>query len=93
MSSDNTLRVHLSKRERDLLSEYGYPFEDFGAQLSRVEGTNNSTTLMIDPFYLDALLADVSRSAKEIDDPHLLDELDALCTEIEIQTGAQGYRP
>ena len=92
MTEPTELRLRLSARERDLLSEYGYPFEDFGVQLSEVEGHRGTKTLIIVPFYLGALLADIVHSAKEIDDEELLEELDALYFESEAQSAVQGYR-
>lgn len=86
------LKLRLSARSRELLSEYGYPFEDFGKQLSGAESVKGISTLTIEPFYFDALRGELVRSAKEIEDEELLEEIDALYSELEHQAAQQQYR-
>ena len=93
MTAQNELRLRLSRRESELVSEYGYPFDDLSAQHAGLENASGSVTVTMEPFYLDALLADLVRSAKETEDQQLLDELDALFAEIEVHAVGQGYRP
>ena len=92
MKEPETIRLRLSARERQLLSEYGYPFEEFAAQLTNAESAKGRSTLSIDPFYFDSLRADLVRSAKELDDEDLLEEIDILYSDIESQAAQQGYQ-
>jgi hypothetical protein len=81
----------LSERDRQLIAKYTWPFEDFQEQLNRLEGKSGRVKATIDPFYLDRLLADIVVSAKEITDESLLDELDALYSELEARTVKSAY--
>ena len=83
MTSSKDLRLKLSARERLLLSEYGYPFEDFRKQLSTSSSSRATKTLNIDPFYLDKLIGNLAISMKEVDSYALIEELDALCEYLE----------
>lgn len=92
MKSTSSIQLLVSLRDRELIAEYGYPFEDLGAQLEEFAGIDKTKSLVIDHFYLDQLLGNLCISIKESDDPDLQEEIDALCTDIEIQGAQQGYR-
>jgi hypothetical protein len=80
------IELYLSERDRQLIAKYTWPFEEFQEQLNRLEGQPGMAKATIDPFYLDRLLADIVVSAKKITDESLLDELDALYSELEART-------
>lgn len=92
MTDPTVLELRLRPRARELLSEYGYPFDDFADQLASAESVKGSCIVTIEPFYFDALLADLVRSAKEIDDAKLLAQIDTLYSDLENQAMRQGYR-
>jgi hypothetical protein len=86
------IKLRLSARERELVFKYGYPFQELKEQLAKYEYTTGSATVTIDSFFLDCLLADLVRSAKQLTDARLLDEIDALYTRLESQAHTRGYR-
>ena len=92
MTSLREVQLKLSMRERQLLCEYGYPFEELGEQLEMVADVKGAALLTTDDFYLEQLIGNLVISAKETDEPELLCELDALCTELETQAAASAYK-
>lgn len=86
------IQLHLSERERELISDHTYPFPELEEQLTKLAGTPGAATVEIGSFYLDRLLADVVYAAKKLSDDALLGELDALYTELEVQARRQGYQ-
>ena len=85
------LRLRLTARERQFISDFGYPFEDVQSQLDRLANTRAARVVHIDSYFFDHLLADLSRSERELRDRALLAELDELYTELEMQAMRQGH--
>jgi hypothetical protein len=54
-------------------------------QLERLADDGRVAVVSIDSFYLDHLIANLIRSAKEIGDEALLEELDELLSDLEIE--------
>lgn len=75
--------VEITGREADLILEYGYPFLEQAEILQAVADKRGYHAISIDEFWLEMILADLSRSMREINDGSLLKELDELCTVIE----------
>jgi hypothetical protein len=92
MKPISNIQLRVSLRERELIAEYGYPFEELEAQLEEFTGVDKTKSLMIGTFYLDQLLGNLSISIRESDDMELQEAIDALCTDLEIQSAQQGYR-
>jgi hypothetical protein len=78
---DRNLRtVELTKRELTLLLKYGYPWPDEAEKLRASRAVKGYHRVPIDAYWIEMMLADVVRSAKEISSTSLLEELDALCS-------------
>src|ERR1700722_18948660 len=78
---DRNLRtVELTKRERTLLLKYGYPWPDVAETLRDSKAVRGFHRVPIDAYWIEMMLADVERAAKEINSPSLLEELDDLCS-------------
>ncbi len=92
MKSISNIQLRVPLHGRELIAEYGYPFEELEVQLEEFIGVDKTMSLMIDEFYFDQLIGNLSISIKETDDLDLQEEIDALCTELEIQAAQQGYR-
>mgnify|MGYP005851116755 CR=1 FL=1 len=88
----DAIRLRLDVLERALLLDYGYPFPDLRQALERLVDRPGEATVSVAPFYIEMLVADLVRSAKEISDEALLEELDALCTNLELQAARQDVR-
>lgn len=78
---DRNLRtVELTKRECTLLLKYGYPWPDVAERLRKSRPVKGYHCVPIDAYWIEMMLADIVRSAKEINSAALLQELDALCS-------------
>lgn len=77
------LEIEITGREADLILEYGYPFPEQAIALQKVAGRPGCHVVSIEGFSLEMILADLSRSIRELDDGALVEELDELCTVIE----------
>jgi hypothetical protein len=85
--------IELTSRELDLLLEYGYPFEEQEQTLRASKAVRGFHRVRIDSFWIEMLLGDVIRSAREITNRRLLDELDGVCGALEVAlSGAQHVR-
>jgi hypothetical protein len=76
--------IELTSRELDLLLEYGYPFEEQEQTLRASRAVRGFHRVRIDSFWIEMMLADVIRSAREITNRRLLDELDGVCGALEV---------
>ena len=76
--------LELTTRERDLLLEYGYPFPDEEKILSQSNAVQGMHRVKIDAYWMEMMIGDLVRSAKEIHKQSLLNELDELCTVLEL---------
>ena len=78
---DKNLRTaELTTRERTLLLKYGYPWPEVAERLRASKTVKGYHRVPIDAYWIEMMLADIVRSAKEISSPALLEELDALCS-------------
>jgi hypothetical protein len=75
--------LELTPRELGLLLKYGYSFPDAAQKLRDSKAVKGYHRVPIDAYWIEMMLADVVRSAKKIRSASLLDELDALCSEME----------
>lgn len=73
-----TVEVELSGAEAQLALEHGYPFDEIEKSLTKVAGRRGTFVLELDPFYLEHLAADLSRSSRAVEDPLLAEYLDIL---------------
>ena len=76
---NNLPTIELTSRELHLLLEYGYPFEEQEQVLRASKAVRGYHRVRLDSFWIEMLLGDVIRSAREITNRRLLDELDGLC--------------
>jgi hypothetical protein len=74
----NLRTVKLTPRELSLLLEYGYPFPEQERRLRVSEAVKGWHRVRIGAYWIELILADLVRSAKEIRNGPLLAELDAL---------------
>jgi len=72
--------VELTKRECTLLLKYGYPWPEEAKRLRESKAVRGYHRVPIDAYWIEMMLADIVRSAKEISSSTLLEELDALCS-------------
>lgn len=75
--------MELTPRELALLLEYGYPFSDQERKLRGSKAVKGWHGVRIGAYWIELMIADLVRSAKEIDDGALLEELDAVCSALE----------
>jgi hypothetical protein len=73
----------LTPRELELLLEYGYPFSEQEQQLRGSKPVKGLHRVRIDSYWIEMMVADLVRSAREIRNRALLEELDALCSALE----------
>ena len=89
---DSNLRtVELTPRERLLLLEYGYPFPEQEETLRASKAVKGYHRVRIDSYWIEMMLADIVRSAKEINNRRLLEELDGLFSALDCAL-ANGHR-
>ncbi len=78
---DRNLRtVELTNRECMLLLKYGYPWPEVAERVRDSKAARGYHRVPIDAYWIEMMLADIVRSAKEINSPTLLEELDTLCS-------------
>jgi hypothetical protein len=82
--SEGKLRtLELSSREVHLLLKYGYPFPEAEQPLRENRAVKGIHHVRIDAYWLEMLLGDLCRSLREQSSRALVEELDALCDELE----------
>ena len=79
----NLRAVELTPREVWLLIEYGYPWPEDEERLRASRPVGGYHRVRIDVYWIEMMIADLVRSAKEIRSRRLLEELDALCSALE----------
>jgi len=76
--------LELTPRELVLLLEYGSPFPEQRQKLRDSKAVKGYRRVPIDAVWTEMMLVDIVRSAREIDNPELLEEdLDALCSALD----------
>jgi hypothetical protein len=81
---DRDLRtVELTTREVSLLLKYGYPFADEERKLRASRAVDGIHRVHLGSYWIELMLGDLVRSAKEIRSHRLLDELDELYSVLE----------
>ncbi len=75
--------IELTSRELHLLLEYSCPFEEQEQVLRASKAVRGYHRVRLDSFWIEMLLGDVIRSAREITNRRLLDELDGVCGALE----------
>jgi len=75
--------LELSARELKLLLKYGYPFDEQEKTLRASRAVKGCHRVRIGAYWIEMMVADLIRSAKELRSPSLLEELDALCDVLE----------
>jgi succinate dehydrogenase/fumarate reductase flavoprotein subunit len=75
--------LELTPREVQLLLKYGYPFPDPEQALRESRAIGGIHRVRIDDYWIEHLVADLSRSARKIRSRSLLEEIDALCDTLE----------
>ena len=82
MSDD--VKVEISGREASLILQYGYPFSDQVPVFEAIAGKEGFHSVVIERYWLEVLLGDLSRSTQEVRSLALQEELDSLCVTLEI---------
>ncbi len=75
--------LELSTREVKLLLKYGYPFDEQKETLRASRAVKGYHRVRIGAYWIELMIADLIRSAKELRSPALLEEIDALCDVLE----------
>jgi hypothetical protein len=82
--SEGKLRtLELSSREVHLLLKYGYPLPEAERPLRESRAAKGIHRVRIDAYWLEMMLGDLCRSTREQSSRGLVEELDALCDELE----------
>ncbi len=81
MSDD--VEIEISGREASLILKYGYPFPDEASAFEAVAGKKGYHQVVIDRFWLEKIVGDLSISIKEVRRQSLVEELDCLCDILE----------
>ena len=79
----NLRTLELTSREVSLLLKYGYPFPADEQKLRDSRAVKGYHRVFIGAYWIELMLADLCRSARDIRSRSLLDELDALCSMLE----------
>lgn len=79
----NLRTVELTPREVRLLIKYGCPWREDEERLHASRAVEGVHYVRIDAYWIEMMIADVSRSARTIRSEALLEELDALCYALE----------
>jgi succinate dehydrogenase/fumarate reductase flavoprotein subunit len=81
---DRDLRTaELTAREVRLLLKYGYPFPEDEEKLRASRAVGGYHRVRIGAYWIEMMIADLVRSAKEIRSSALLEELEALCSALQ----------
>jgi hypothetical protein len=88
----NFRTVELTSREVELLIEYGHPWPEIEDRLRASRDVRGYHRVPIDAYWIEMMIADVVRSAKEIRSRRLLEELDELCSSLERALGPGAHR-
>lgn len=88
----NLRTVELTPREVELLIEYGCPWPKLEERLRASRAVRGYHRLPINAYWIEMMIADVVRSAKEIRSRRLLEELEALCSSLERALGPGAWR-
>ncbi len=75
--------LEIAARERDLLLKYGYPFPAEEQKLRDSKAVKGFHRVRIGAYWIELMVADLIRSAREIRNGALRDELDELCSALE----------
>ncbi len=82
-----TISLEMTRRERTLAREHGYPFKEVRAALDAVESEPGTASIVADSYWLELLVGDLSRSCNDCADHQLAVELDELCLRLEFELG------
>lgn len=75
--------MELTTREVSLLLKYGYPFRDEEQKLRASKAVGGIHRVRLGEYWIELMLGDLVRSAKETSSHRLLDELDELYSVLE----------
>jgi len=68
----------LSPKERELVLQHGYPFEEFETALKACKEPDEPVSFELEPFWFEHLLGEIARSANHASNPKLNDQLSEL---------------
>ena len=77
------IKIEITGREAKLILKYGYPFPEQVEMFENISTAREYHTILIDRYWLELIIGDLSRSMREIRSNRLLEELDCLCTSLE----------
>jgi hypothetical protein len=89
--SNDEIEVMLDPKECELILEYGCPFEDVKKIAEQGVSKGKTVTLKTSSYWLELLIGDLSYSANRATSDHVAEELDALCTRLEIESGGSPF--
>lgn len=81
--TSNDVEIEISGREASLILQYGYPFPDQVPAFKAIAVKAGFHQVVIERFWLETLVGDLSRSIKEVRSSALQEELDSLCDTLE----------
>jgi hypothetical protein len=80
----DAIEIELLPEERELLLQYGYPFQDAKAQLEKCTSSTDVEILTISRFYLNQMIGDLSYSINKRTKGKIQKALIELCERLEI---------
>ncbi|HUF63853.1 MAG TPA: hypothetical protein VMN36_17375 [Verrucomicrobiales bacterium] len=79
------ITIELTKRERDLIAEYGYPFDDIKRQIEGAKDTAGAVEITDGRYWWEQVIGNLSISINEdAESDSLIEELCLLADEIEL---------
>ncbi len=79
------IAIELTRRERDLIEKYGYPFDDIERQIKEAKNTRGSVEIIDGRYWWEQVIGNLSISVNEdVRSGPLIEELCLLADEIEL---------
>lgn len=78
------ITIELSTRERDLIVNHGYPFEEIERQI-RLAGNRRRASISDDPYWWEQVIGNLCISIRDPERAEIADQLDDLAERIELE--------
>lgn len=82
-SSSDRVKLQLSREDRELIRDHGYPFPSIESAIAAVPDCEDVAEVVCDRYYVELLLGDLARSINESTDRDLQEQLNDLYEYIE----------
>ncbi|MCB0310390.1 MAG: hypothetical protein KDD42_04100 [Bdellovibrionales bacterium] len=82
---DDEIEVRLHPWECELILKYGYPFDEVKGVAEQGVSKGKTVTLKTSKYWVELLIGDLSYSANRATSDRVSEEIDELCTRLEIE--------